>query len=136
MSLLLKELMLYINMIHDYIVFKSHNYLNLTDKQLHFILMGIIGMTIFLIVLPIFKYLAKKSITIIGFIYSFTCLVVITFAIEIGQKVTGGGHMEFADIAYGLYGFLVLFVVYLIIILIKNFLKKMFIKYKNSNKTN
>jgi hypothetical protein len=93
MSLLLKELMLYINMIHDYIVFKSHSYLNFTDKQLHFILMGIIGMTIFLVVLPIFKYLAKKSITAIGFIYSFTCLVVITFVIEIGQKVTSSGHM-------------------------------------------
>jgi len=41
--------------------------------------------------------------------------VVITFAIEIGQKVTGTGHMSFGDIVYGLVGFLVMFLVFSII---------------------
>lgn len=115
MGPILNRLMIFINRIHDFIIRKTNNHFNLTDKHLHFIFMAMIGMLIFLIVLPLFKYLAKKSITSIAFIYSFTCLVVITFAIEIGQKVTGGGHMEFSDIAYGLYGFIVFFVIYLMI---------------------
>jgi hypothetical protein len=123
MALFLEDLMIYINKLHDYLFLLSNN-LNLTDKQLHFIFMGIIGMIIFLIILPLFKYLAKKSIIAIGFIYSFTCLVAITFAVEIGQEITGGGSMEFLDIAYGLYGFFVLFIIYLIISIMKKNRKK------------
>ena len=124
MGQILTRLMLFINRIHDFIINKSHGYYNLTDKHLHFILMACIGMFIFIIVLPIFKYLAKRSIIAIAFIYSFTCLVVITFAIEIGQKITGGGHMEFADIAYGLYGFIVFFIIYLLLVTIIKFIRK------------
>ena len=35
---------------------------------------------------------------VIAWIYVFTLIIVITFAIEIGQKVTNTGNMEFADI--------------------------------------
>lgn len=38
--------------------------------------------------------------------------MVITFAIEIGQKVTNTGNMKFADIMFGLAGFLVMFLVF------------------------
>ena len=36
-----------------------------------------------------------------------TLIIVITFAIEIGQKVTNTGNMEFADIVFGVVGFIV-----------------------------
>ena len=51
---------------------------------------------------------------VITFLYVFTVLVGITFAIEIGQGLTGTGNMEFGDIVSGLTGFLVVFVIYCI----------------------
>ena len=39
----------------------------------------------------------------------------ITFAIEIGQKVTGTGAMEFADIVFGIVGFIVMFLIFAMI---------------------
>jgi hypothetical protein len=88
---------------------------NLNDKELHFIVIAIAGIIIFACVHLAFKFISKYSITAISFIYTFTVLVVIVFAIEIQQKITGSGAMEFADIVYGLYGFLCTFAVYLFI---------------------
>lgn len=48
-------------------------------------------------------------LTITG-IYVFTLIVVITFAIEIGQKITNTGNMEFADILFGITGFVVMYI--------------------------
>ena len=42
-------------------------------------------------------------------------MLVITFAIEIGQWATGTGAMEFADITAGVLGFLAVFCVFAII---------------------
>ena len=44
--------------------------------------------------------------------YVFTVIIVLTFAIEIGQKVTGTGAMEFADIVFGIVGFIVMFLIF------------------------
>ena len=44
-----------------------------------------------------------------------TLIIVITFAIEIGQKVTGTGNMEFADIVMGVFGFIVMFLVFSVV---------------------
>ncbi|MCR1899697.1 hypothetical protein NSA47_11990 [Irregularibacter muris] len=100
---------------------------NLTDKQLHFWIIGIIGILIFLFTDLSFKALARLNISIISFAYTFTVLIVIVFAIEIQQKITGSGNMEFGDVVAGLWGFLWLFGIYLlykgIIILIKKLLK-------------
>lgn len=102
---------------------------SLNDKQLHFIFMAFIGIGIFGVTQILFKKLAKYSITAISFIYTLTVMIVIVFAIEIQQKLTNRGNMEFADIAYGLYGFIYVFVIYLlikfIIILAKNIYKKL-----------
>lgn len=82
---------------------------SMTDKQLHFILIGILGMIIFACTQILFKILAKFSIGSISFVYTFSVLLVIVFAIEIQQKITHRGVMEFADAVYGIYGFLCLF---------------------------
>lgn len=63
----------------------------------------------------VFKRLAKFSITAVSFIYVFTVMVVITFAIEIGQKVSGTGNMDFGDIVSGMWGFIALFGVYALV---------------------
>ena len=104
------------------IVAKIHNDLmrlndayevNFTDKEMHFLVIGLLGMAMIFVIYPLFKYLAKHNHEmVIAWIYVFTVIIVITFAIEIGQKITGTGHMEFADIMYGVVGFLAMFFVF------------------------
>ena len=89
---------------------------NFTDKELHFIVIGVIGMAMIFVIYPIFKWLAKNEhIMTITWIYVFTLIIVLTFAIEIGQKVSNTGAMEFADIMFGVVGFLVMYIIFVII---------------------
>lgn len=102
-----------INKLHDYIVNKAHAMgLGMTDKQLHFWLLGIIGLFFFLVCDVVFRQLAKWSVSAITFVYTFTILVVLVLAIEIEQKMTRAGNMEFQDIVAGLSGFVALFLVF------------------------
>ncbi|MDE5782288.1 MAG: hypothetical protein K2I03_12565 [Lachnospiraceae bacterium] len=99
--------------IHNKILSLNDSYENvMDDKQLHFVVIGILGMLMLFIVYPLFKWLSKNHVLVIAWIYVFTVIIVITFAIEIGQKVTGTGNMEFADIASGLLGFMVMFIIF------------------------
>ncbi|MGL5354377.1 MAG: hypothetical protein ACRDA5_13835, partial [Clostridium sp.] len=68
----------------------------------------------------------------ISFIYTFTVMIVIVFAIEIQQKLTNRGNMEFADIAYGIYGFLYIFAIYVVLKLMYKFVKKQVNKFRKS----
>lgn len=89
---------------------------NMTDKQLHFWVIGLIGMALILLIQPVFKGLAENGHTlVITWIYVFTLVVVFVFAVEIGQWYSGTGVPDSADIAYGLSGFLVLFIIYAIL---------------------
>lgn len=92
--------------------------------------MAIIGISIFAVTQFIFKKLARYSITAISFIYTSTVMLVVVFAIEIQQKLTNRGNMEFADIVYGLYGFIYVFLIYLVIKLIVKFVKRQILKFK------
>ncbi len=84
--------------------------MNFSDKDLHFLVIGLLGLGMLAVIYPLFRYLAKRGGEMtISFIYVFTVILVITFAIEIGQKISGTGQMEFGDIAYGLMGFLLMF---------------------------
>ena len=86
---------------------------NFTDKQLHFLVIGIIGMLLVFVIHPIFTWLAKHNHTlVITWIYVFTMIIVLTFAIEIGQKVSHTGAMDFADIVFGVMGFILMFAVF------------------------
>lgn len=99
-----------VNMIHDIIqIFTEKMGWDLTDKDLHFWLIGFIGVIFFLSIHPILKALASLSFTIVSFIYTFTILIVIVFALEIQQKITGRGQMEFEDAIVGLWGFIAMF---------------------------
>ena len=115
---MLKELlyliMEYISKAHDWLLQLNNQFeFALSDKELHFLVIGIIGMLIFFFVNPIFTALARRGKQgVISWIYTFTVIIVLTFAIEIGQHITGTGNMEFADIVFGIVGFLFLHLIY------------------------
>ncbi|MBL3640987.1 hypothetical protein JMN23_01215 [Bacillus sp. RHFB] len=121
-----------VNNLHDFILFFVSDTLNsnVTDKDLHFWIMGIIGIIIFLFVLFLSNLIARMrfGITILSFLYTFTVMVVLVFAIEIQQALTSRGNMEFQDAAIGLWGFIVFFMVFAVLsslfLLVKNFFKQ------------
>lgn len=117
MKELLYAIVEYIAKIHGYILRLNDSYeYNFTDKELHFLVIGVLGMAFVFVVYPVFKWLAKHDhVMVIAWIYVFTLIIVITFAIEIGQKVTNTGNMEFADIVMGIFGFIVMFLVFSIV---------------------
>ena len=100
-----------ISKFHDKIMQLNNAYeANFTDKELHFLVIGLLGLGMIFVVYPLFKFLAKRTHEmVIAWIYVTTVIVVITFAIEIGQKITGTGNMEFADIMFGVIGFFTMF---------------------------
>ncbi|WP_243291710.1 hypothetical protein [Bacillus sp. FJAT-47783] len=104
--------------------------LTVTDKELHFWVIGIFGIGFFFFTHVVFKWISKYSITFLSFIYTFTVLVVIVFAIEIQQKITNRGNMEFEDAVIGLWGFLVFFFIYIGCYFIITSLKKLFRRKK------
>lgn len=111
--------------IHESLMHLNDNFeLYFGDKDMHFIVMAVLGMILFFMVHFVFKRLAKWSITAISFIYVFTVMTVLGFAIEIGQKITGTGDMDFRDVVAGLYGVLAFFAVYtvyrLIVLLVRH----------------
>lgn len=103
--------------IHGYIMRLNDAYeYNFSDKELHFLVVGTMGMGFIFVIYPVFKWLAKHDhVMVIAWIYVFTLIVVITFAIEIGQKVTNTGNMDFADIVMGVLGFAAMFFVFAVI---------------------
>ena len=104
----------WISEVHDHILGLNDQggwYFN--DKQLHFIVIGVVGMLGIFICYPLFKLLAKYGHTmVIAFMYVFTMVLVITFAIEIGQWYSGTGRMDSEDMAYGIAGFLIMFLIF------------------------
>ncbi|WP_067724837.1 hypothetical protein [Oceanobacillus damuensis] len=107
-----------VNNVHDMII--DIFGLRMSDKELHFWVIGFIGMITFFFVYFFFKILEnlKWSITIFSFIYTFTVMLVLVFAIELQQAITNRGNMEFADAVMGLWGFIVMFFVYAVLALI------------------
>ena len=86
-----------------------------SDKELHFLVIGALGMLLIFLIYPLFKQLAKENhVMIIAWIYVFTLILVLTFAIEIGQSITHSGDMEFGDIVFGIAGFVIMFAVFAI----------------------
>ena len=103
--------------IHNLILQINNAYeADLSGKDLHFLVIGLLGMAMIFVVYPVFLKKKKKDhVMVIAWIYVFTLIVVITFAIEIGQQITHTGNMEFADIMYGLVGFLFMFLIFSIL---------------------
>lgn len=126
-----------LNNIHDFIqIYVSNNMnLGLNDKDLHFWVMGIVGIFVFLFVLIVSKFISKLpfGITILSFVYSFTFMVVLVFAIEIQQALTKRGNMEFQDAVVGLWGFVVFFIVFVIISSFFLIIKRLLNRFTNKD---
>lgn len=107
----------FINYVHTYILTWNDAYeANFTDKDLHFLVIGCLGMILIFIVQPIFTLLAKTNhVLVISWIYVFTLILLLTFAIEIEQKITKSGVMDFEDIVFGIWGFMLMFLIFAII---------------------
>lgn len=115
-----------VNNIHDIIVRIVGD--SMTDKQLHFWVMGFIGIFLFSIVYVLFKLIAhfKWSVGVLSFLYTGTIMLVLVFAIELQQALTNRGNMEFQDAVVGMWGFLVFFGILMIIVAIFFRIKKLF----------
>lgn len=126
MKELLHRIIMVVARIHEkFLTLNDRFEYNFSDKQLHFYIIGVLGMCMIFVIHPIFNYLAKKKLVMaISWIYVLTVLIVITFAIEIGQGWTHTGVMEFADIQYGLLGFFWMFGIFeMIRLLVKGIVK-------------
>ena len=120
------------------IIYKTHTYFlsmndsfeaQLSDKQLHFLIIGLLGIGMLLVIYPLFKWMAKKNLTVlISWFYVFTVLVVITFAIEIGQWYSHTGVMVFNDILAGLVGYFAMSFIFLLVVTIIELIKSIFKK--------
>lgn len=120
MSTFIEQILYHIAMflakIHDYIMSINNRFSNpFSDKELHFIVMGSFGMLMVLIMYPIFKYLSKKNIMSITFIYVITFIMMMIFSIEIGQQITNTGLLEIEDIIFGISGFVSFFCIFILI---------------------
>ena len=122
--------------IHNYIMRLNDAYeYNFTDKELHFLVIGVLGMLCIFVVYPFFKALAQSGhVMVIAWIYVFTLIIVITFAIEIGQKITHTGNMDFADIVFGIFGFLVMFFLFSLVRGVYHGIKKLYRIRKKRNR--
>lgn len=107
---------------HDLLLEQSRSLgWGMTDTELHFWIIGALGLIGLLFVNVIFHALAKLSITAISFLFSLAMVIVFVFALEIEQKISGSGSMEFSDAVAGLAGFLAFCLVYFTICgLVKN----------------
>ena len=122
--------------IHNYIMRLNDAYeYNFTDKELHFLVIGVLGMLFIFVVYPFFKALDQSGhVMVIAWIYVFTLIIVITFAIEIGQKITHTGNMDFADIVFGIFGFLVMFFLFSLVRGVYHGIKKLYRIRKKRNR--
>ena len=136
-EMLLRELTLIMAQVHDSLMRLNDGFeLRLGDKDLHFVIMALAAMLLFFLVHAVFRRLAKWCITVVSFIYVFTVMTVLGFAIEIGQRISGTGEMDFADIVAGLYGVLAFFAVYTAYRLLAMGVSVLLRKTRKSNRKN
>ncbi len=78
-----------------------------TDKELHFIVIGAFGLVVLLVCYALSRFCAKRGLVgLLSWAFALSLVMLVCFAIEIGQAVTNTGNMELADIVYGVVGFL------------------------------
>ena len=126
MKTILYKLVEYAAQIHNKILSLNDAYeYHFSDKQLHFLIIGFFGFCMLMAIQPIVKWLIRHHAELmITFFYVFTVVIVVSFAIELGQAFSGTGEMDFYDIASGILGFFVFFGIYLIGYLLFDVLRK------------
>ena len=108
----MKDLMLWfillIARVHDRLLAVSNRLpTGLTDKQLHFVIFGLFGALLFvLLYYPVRGLVRRGRVGALCFLMTFLMVFLFAFAVEVGQFATGTGRMEVADITAGILGFL------------------------------
>lgn len=116
MSEVLRSIAAIVNELHDLVnLVTTRLGLPLSDGQLHFLVFGLFGLIAFILVDAVFRRLAKWSVSLLSFLYTGTLLAVLALSVEIQQRLTGRGAMDFADLVAGVWGFLVLTGVYIVV---------------------
>ena len=129
MARYLRMLVAWLSRAHNYILTLNDRFeYSFSDKKLHFLVIGAIGLALILMVYPVFRLLANHNrVLAITWIYVLTVLLVLTFAIEIGQRITGSGTMDFSDVVAGMGGFfavtVVIVVLHLLLWMVKSIVK-------------
>src|SRR4051794_6798969 len=126
-----------VNNIHDILIVILNDILGLqmTDKDMHFWIMGFIGIFTFACVFVISKWLSKFTfgIQLIAFLYTLTFMFVLVFAIEIQHAITNRVNMEFIDAIIGMWRFIALFLVYVGIVASFMIIKLIIGKFKRKD---
>ena len=107
-SKIISKIITVVTYLHTEILGLNDSYeLYLSDKELHFYVVAIFGFILLVVLFPLFNYLVKRKKTLyITWIYVFTFLLAFTLLIEVGQKLSGTGDMDYMDTVAGLVGFL------------------------------
>ncbi|AGL01605.1 hypothetical protein [Desulfoscipio gibsoniae] len=114
MMTLISQITNFINDLHDSIwAYSRHLGLPFTDKDLHFWIIGLLGVFFFIFTDVLFKWLAKFNVSLISFFFTSAIISILVLILEVEQKLTGRGGMELGDVLASLWGFLVLLGVYL-----------------------
>jgi len=96
----------------------------MNDKALHFYVIGVIFFILYLFINPIFKKLGQYSIKLLSFIYVFTLALVVSVAIEVAQYQSRSGQMDLMDVIWSLFGFLVIFLGFELLVAIIKFITR------------
>ena len=104
----LKEIVVWIAGIHDRLLEYSNVLPSpLTDKDLHFLVIGAFGLAVFIFSFFLFRLLSRLNrYGMMAWLFSLAVVLFVAFAIEVGQHLTKTGNLELGDIAYGVMGFL------------------------------
>ena len=102
------QLVAFIARVHDSIVAYNKSMGSpYKDTGLHFIVIGLFGLLLFLLVLPVFRFLTRRGrYGLMAWLFTFSTVLFVIFAIEVGQYLTKTGSLHTRDIAYGIAGFL------------------------------
>ena len=125
----------FVTYMHTKILGLNDSYeLYLSDKELHFFVVAIVGVLLIVVLYPLFRFLVKRNKTLyIVWIYVFTFLFAFTLLIEIGQRLTGTGMMDYMDTVAGLVGFMLASFWVFVIRWIYMFIKWVIRKFRDNN---
>lgn len=127
-SKIISKIITVVTYLHTEILGLNDSYeLYLSDKELHFYVVAIFGFILLVVLFPLFNYLVKRKKTLyITWIYVFTFLLAFTLLIEVGQKLSGTGDMDYMDTIAGLVGFLLVSLIVFILRWLFMFIRYLF----------
>ncbi|MBM7865728.1 hypothetical protein GTO89_02865 [Heliobacterium gestii] len=113
-----------VNNSHDWILAESARS-GLTDKELHFWVIGLLGLALFFLIQTAVRFLSRWGLSAVSFVTSFAVVLATTVAIEVEQKIMGRGRMELMDVVAGVAGFLLFSLIYFLALALWRWLRRL-----------